>query len=90
MPAVAAKARWRAASPAPGFGRQWFDAKGPDAERRLHANHIGQAAGRNGGAERAVGAITGVTRQTFTAKAANYGRDCALPGFARALGACAG
>src|SRR6516162_3545777 len=63
MPAVAAKARWRAASSAPGFGRQWFDAKGPDAERRLHANHIGQAAGRNGGAERAVGAITGVTQQ---------------------------
>ena len=30
-------------------------------------------------------------RQTFTAKAvANYGRDCALPGFARALAACAG
>ena len=27
----------------------------------------------------------------FTAKAiANYGRDCALPGFARALAACAG
>ena len=30
-------------------------------------------------------------RPTFTAKAiANYGRDCALPGFARALAACAG
>ena len=30
-------------------------------------------------------------RQTFTAKAiANYWRDCALPGFARALAACAG
>ena len=30
-------------------------------------------------------------RQTFTAKAiANYGRDCALPGFARALAGCAG
>ena len=28
---------------------------------------------------------------TFTAKAiAKYGRDCALPGFARALAACAG
>ena len=32
-----------------------------------------------------------IERQTFTAKAiANYGRDCALPGFARALAACAG
>ena len=30
-------------------------------------------------------------RQTFTAKAiANYGRDCALPGFAQALAGCAG
>jgi hypothetical protein len=30
-------------------------------------------------------------RPTFTAKAiANYGRDCALPGFARALAACVG
>ena len=30
-------------------------------------------------------------RPTFMAKAiANYGRDCALPGFARALAACAG
>jgi hypothetical protein len=30
-------------------------------------------------------------RPTFTAKAiANYGRDCALPGFAPALAACAG
>ena len=30
-------------------------------------------------------------RPTFTAKAiAKYGRDCALPGFARALAACAG
>src|SRR4029077_10700165 len=30
-------------------------------------------------------------RPIFTAKAiANYGRDCALPGFARALAACAG
>ena len=30
-------------------------------------------------------------RQTFTAKAiANYWRDCASPGFARALAACAG
>ena len=30
-------------------------------------------------------------RPTFTAKAiANYGRDCALPGFARALAECAG
>ena len=30
-------------------------------------------------------------RPTFTAKAiANYGRDCGLPGFARALAACAG
>ena len=30
-------------------------------------------------------------RPTFTAKAiANYGRDCALPGFARALAGCAG
>ena len=30
-------------------------------------------------------------RPTFTAKAiANYGRDCALPGFVRALAACAG
>ena len=29
-------------------------------------------------------------RPTFTAKAiAKYGRDCALPGFARALAACA-
>ena len=30
-------------------------------------------------------------RPTFMAKAiANYGRDCALPGFARALAGCAG
>ena len=30
-------------------------------------------------------------RPTFMAKAiANYGRDCGLPGFARALAACAG
>ena len=30
-------------------------------------------------------------RPTFTAKAiANYGRDCALPGFAQALAGCAG
>ena len=30
-------------------------------------------------------------RPIFTAKAiAKYGRDCALPGFARALAACAG
>ena len=30
-------------------------------------------------------------RPTFTAKAiANYGRDCGLPGFARALAGCAG
>ena len=30
-------------------------------------------------------------RPTFMAKAiANYGRDCVLPGFARALAACAG
>ena len=32
-----------------------------------------------------------IERPTFTAKAiANYGRDCALPGFARALAECAG
>jgi len=29
----------------------------------LHANHIGQTAGRDAGAERAVGAITGVSQQ---------------------------
>ena len=63
MPAVAAHARWRAASSAPGFGRQRFDARGPDAERRLHANHIGQTAGCYGGAERAIGAITGISQQ---------------------------
>ena len=42
MFAVAAHARWRAASPAPGFGRQRFGAGGPDAQGRLHADHIGQ------------------------------------------------
>ena len=63
MPAVAAHARWRAASSAPGSGRQRFDARGPDAERRLHANHIGQTAGCYGGAERAIDAITGISQQ---------------------------
>src|SRR5208283_2497488 len=59
MFAVAAHARWRAVPPAPGFGRR-FGAGGPDAQRRLHADHIGQTAGRDAGAERAVGAIPSV------------------------------
>ena len=63
MFAVAAHARWRAAPPAPGFGRQRFDAGRPDAERRLHADHIGQTAGRDAGAECAVDAIPGVGQQ---------------------------
>ena len=60
MLAVAAHTRWRAASSAPGFGRQRFDARRPDGQRRLHANHIGQTAGCYGGAERAVDPITGI------------------------------
>src|SRR5271157_346987 len=55
--------RCSAAPPAPGFGRQRFGAGGPDAERRLHADHIGQTAGRDAGAERAVGAIPSVGQQ---------------------------
>ena len=37
--------------------------RAPDAERRLHAHHIGQAVGRDARAERAVNAITGVGQQ---------------------------
>ena len=70
MFAVAAHARWRAAPPAPGFGRQRFGAGGPDAQRRLHADYIGQTAGRDVGAERAVGAIPSVGQQDARSDAA--------------------
>ena len=60
MFAIAPDARGRPALSAPGFGRQRFRIGAPDAERRLHAHHIGQTAGRNAGAERAVNAVTGV------------------------------
>src|SRR5271163_2146170 len=63
MFAVAAHARWRAPPPAPGFGRQRFGAGGPDTQRRLYADHIGQTAGRDAGAERAIDAIPSVGQQ---------------------------
>ena len=50
----------------PARSRVWAAAvrrRGPDAQRRLHADHIGQTAGRDAGAERAVGAIPSVGQQ---------------------------
>jgi hypothetical protein len=50
----------------PARSRVWaqrFGAGGPDAQRRLHADPIGQTAGRDAGAERAVGAIPSVGQQ---------------------------
>jgi len=42
MFAVAPNARGRAAPPAPRLGRQRLHVRGPDAQCRLHARHIGQ------------------------------------------------
>ena len=63
MFAVAAHARWRAPPSAPGFGRQRFGAGGPDAQCRLHADHIGQTVAHDAGTESAVSAITGIGQQ---------------------------
>ena len=63
MFAVTPDARCRAAPSTPGFGRQRLHAGGPDAERRLHSDRIGQPQGRDARAERAVDPITGVGQQ---------------------------
>ena len=63
MFAVAPNARWRAAPPAPGLGRQRLRVRRPDAQCRLHANHVGQTHGGDARAERAVSAVTGVGQQ---------------------------
>ena len=66
--AIAPDARWRAALSTPGFGRQRLRVGEPDAERRLHARHIGQTQGHDAGAERAVNPVTRIGQQ-------NSGRD---------------
>ena len=57
MIGVAPHARGLASASAPGLRRQRLLAGRPDAERRLHADRVGQAQGRDAGAERAVGTV---------------------------------
>src|SRR5439155_8586199 len=59
---VAPNARGRSPFAAPGLGRQRLLAWRPDRQRRLHAYGIGQAERREARAKRAVGAITGVSK----------------------------